>query len=375
MRNDGENRVLMSMTLDHLRRQAITNTLFPPTTLEAALSTLGFVQVDPLAAPARAQDLVLRHRVAGYKAGDIEQAYPEQDLEEDVLHVYGYLPARTLDWLRPRPQHTWRVEREHPDLVHEVMAFVRAQGPSHHRHLEAHFSSPRTAGSWGTEAKATTRLLDMLHYRGELRIARREGNLRYYEVAPSRTCVYDAHARLQTLLLLVVRLYAPITELTLRDLVNRLRHGIAGIQDHRKTVSQMVQSGLLRRTQVDGIGYIWPAEQQVERELDEQVRLLAPFDPIVYDRARFEHLWGWPYRFEAYTPPAKRRWGHYALPLLWRDAVIGWANVSVTDGRLVAELGYVHKRPTAPAFTRELEAELARLAAFLGCDFTPELTP
>ena len=363
----------MSITIDELRRQAVTRTLFPPTALAAAVSALGFVQVDPIAAPARAQDLVLRHRVAGYKAGDLERLYPEHDLEEDVLHVYGYLPSRMLDWLHPRPARSWRVEREHPDLAQEVMAFVHAHGPSHHRHLENHFSSPRTPGGWGTQAKATTRLLDMLHYRGHLRIARREGNLRYYEVAPPRTAVYDAQARLQALLLLVVRLYAPITEFTLRDLVNRLRHGIAGIQGHRHIVPQMVKAGLLVRADVDGIGYVWLAEERIVGEVDEQVRLLAPFDPIVYDRQRFEQLWGWPYRFEAYTPSAKRRWGYYALPLLWRDAIIGWANLSVSEERLMAEVGFVGQRPAEPAFARELEAELHRLSAFLGCVSSPAL--
>ncbi|EWS60580.1 hypothetical protein Y695_04569 [Hydrogenophaga sp. T4] len=55
------------------------------------------------------------------------------------------------------------------------------------------------------------------------------------------------------------------------------------------------------------------------------MRLLAPFDPVVWDRDRFERLWDWAYRFEAYTPPAKRVRGYYAMPLLWRDQVIGWA--------------------------------------------------
>lgn len=54
-----------------------------------------------------------------------------------------------------------------------------------------------------------------------------------------------------------------------------------------------------------------------------QVNFLAPFDPLVWDRRRFEHLWGWSYRFEAYTPPAKRVRGYYAMPLLWGERVIG----------------------------------------------------
>ena len=65
-----------------------------------------------------------------------------------------------------------------------------------------------------------------------------------------------------------------------------------------------------------------------------RVRLLAPFDPVVWDRRRFELFWGWPYRFEAYTPLAKRKLGYYALPMLWRDRVVGWANLSVRDGVL-----------------------------------------
>src|SRR5262249_41011218 len=96
----------------------------------------------------------------------------------------------------------------------------------------------------------------------------------------------------------------------------------------------------------------------------EAVRLLAPFDPLVHDRARFELLWDWVYRFEAYTPVAKRKLGYYAMPLLWRDRVVGWANLSIKDGALAPDLGYVSS-PTDPVFKRELEAELDRLRNFL----------
>ena len=97
------------------------------------------------------------------------------------------------------------------------------------------------------------------------------------------------------------------------------------------------------------------------------VRLLAPFDPVVWDRRRFELLWGWSYRFEAYTPPAKRVRGYYALPLLWRDRVIGWGNLAVENGALRAELGFAESNAARdPVFKRELEAELERVKSFLG---------
>jgi hypothetical protein len=98
------------------------------------------------------------------------------------------------------------------------------------------------------------------------------------------------------------------------------------------------------------------------------VRLLAPFDPVVHDRTRFELFWNWEYRFEAYTPAPKRKLGYYALPLLWRDRVIGWSNLAVKDGQLTSEIGYVAGQPPRDSnFERELEAELERMQLFLGC--------
>ena len=95
--------------------------------------------------------------------------------------------------------------------------------------------------------------------------------------------------------------------------------------------------------------------------------MLAPFDPLVHDRDRFELLWGWVYRFEAYTPAPKRKLGYYAMPLLWRDRVIGWANLSVKNGDTSSTtLGYIALRaPSERAFKRELNAELDRIRTFL----------
>jgi len=101
-------------------------------------------------------------------------------------------------------------------------------------------------------------------------------------------------------------------------------------------------------------------------ETEDRVRILAPFDPVVWDRPRFELFWGWEYRFEAYTPPARRKFGYYALPLLWRDDVIGWANAALTGGTLQVTAGFVRARPRARAFRRALESEIAALAHGLG---------
>jgi uncharacterized protein YcaQ len=105
--------------------------------------------------------------------------------------------------------------------------------------------------------------------------------------------------------------------------------------------------------------------------VDDVVRLLAPFDPLVWDRVRFELLFGWEYRFEAYTPAPKRKLGYYAMPLLWRDQVIGWANAKVDGGVLDVQLGYVSgKAPREAAFRRALEEEVERLREFLGVGLT-----
>jgi uncharacterized protein YcaQ len=92
----------MPLTLDVLRRFAVTRSLFQPTTLERALDTLGFVQADPIRAPARAQDLTLRHRVNGYRAGDLERRYEALGIEEDFFVNYGFVTRAVYELMHPR---------------------------------------------------------------------------------------------------------------------------------------------------------------------------------------------------------------------------------------------------------------------------------
>ena len=118
--------------------------------------------------------------------------------------------------------------------------------------------------------------------------------------------------------------------------------------------------------------WLWPANEGAQSRRwkpDEQARLLTPFDPVVWDRRRFELFWGWAYRFEAYTPAPKRKLGYYALPLLWGEQVIGWGNLSVAGGELACEFGYVSgKAPRDRDFRVGLADELDRMRAFLGLE-------
>jgi uncharacterized protein len=90
------------VSLDQLRRYAIARSLFKPTTLPRAIARLGFVQADPIRAPARAQDLILAHRVKDYRVGDLERRYPRLPIEEAFFIPYGFLPRETLALLHPR---------------------------------------------------------------------------------------------------------------------------------------------------------------------------------------------------------------------------------------------------------------------------------
>src|SRR5215468_4161270 len=99
---------MQKLTLEQLRTYAVARSLFTPTTLLKAIAKLGFVQADPIRAPARAQDLTLRHRVKGYRAGDLERRYATLEVEEDYLVNYGFLFRPHLDLMHPRaPRRRW----------------------------------------------------------------------------------------------------------------------------------------------------------------------------------------------------------------------------------------------------------------------------
>jgi uncharacterized protein YcaQ len=361
------------LDLDALRRYAVARSLFAPTTLPRALERLGFVQADPIRAPARAQDLTLRPRVKGYRAGDLERRYARLAVEEDCLVNYGFVARSLLPMLHPRtPKHPWdAAQRARAD---EVLAFVRARGDTHPRDVQSAFDHGRATTWFGGSLSAGTQLLDGMHYRGMLRVVRREAGTRVYAAIDHPPVDDGADARLaraRALLELVVQKYAPLPSASLGYLAGLMRYGAPDLHNEiRRAVAALREE--LPQAEVDGTTWLWvPGEDPAAgrwRVDPEKARLLAPFDPVVWDRRRFELLWGWAYRFEAYTPAEKRTMGHYALPLLWGDRVVGWGTTAWSEDRasLQATIGWADrgwaKEAALHAAVRE---DLVDLAAFL----------
>lgn len=359
-----------------LRRHALAAAFPRPAPLPAALAGMGFVQADPIRAPARAQDLILRHRARNYRAGDLERRYPRLGLEEGYLHVYGFMGRPLHALLHPRCDEALPDGQLVPDAAAAaVLAYVRAHGPTHPADLAAALAHGPTRNAWGGQSHATTRALDLLQHHGLLRVATRRAGIRIYEAAALPQDPPSPEARLEALVMQLARQLAPAPQPTLTGLAAKVARLTVGPQPRPGPVAALLAKGALAATEIDGERYLFPADSPPPtRAAPGTLRFLAPFDPLVWCRRRFEHLWGWEYRFEAYTPAAKRLRGYYALPLLWQDGVIGWVNLARTRHGLDAQPGFIATRPAGPDFARAFDAEVAAMQAFLGGDTEPPTT-
>lgn len=367
-------------SLEDLRIFTVARNFPRPTTLKRALYRMGFVQADPIRAPARAQDLILRHRVKDYRAGDLESRYTTLDVEEDFFVNYGYVSAPLHRLMHPRSNsrvpaddigRLWpAAKRKNARLILE---FITGRGSVHPREVDAHFAHGKVTNYWGGSSNATTHLLDAMQYAGMLRVAKREKGIRIYAANNHSSDVIDQTERRNRIDLLidtVVNIYAPLSASSLNYYVRRLRYAVPQWRNELSAALQRAKARLAK-ARIDGVDWYWPTTEARRRSSligsdSDRVRLLAPFDPVVHDRSRFEILWGWSYRFEAYTPVARRKLGYYAMPLLWRDEVIGWANLSLKNGSLSATFGYPQSKPRDSDFKLALEAELQQFKLFLG---------
>jgi uncharacterized protein YcaQ len=355
-------------SLQQLRRYAIARSLFKATSLPRAIARLGFVQADPMRAPARAQDLILAQRVKEYRAGELERRYPSLAVEEAFFFNYGFLPRASLALLHPRgTPRAWDTRMQ--ARAQQVLAFVREHGRTYPRDVQAHFDHGRIR-RWGGDLNVSAHLLEGLHYQGLLRVARREAGGRVYEAIEHPPQADSPEARLARagqLLDMAMQLYAPLPAASLAYVCRLVRDGVPHLAAEARQVQEHAKSRYSHAV-VDGVLWFWPQGEKpvaARNAVDDRLRFLAPFDPVVWDRRRFQLFWGWEYKLEAYVPAHKRRMGHYAMPMLWGEQILGWANLKVVDGRLHHEVGFAGPRPRGRAFHSALDEALERMQEFL----------
>src|SRR6185437_14282735 len=188
------------------------------------------------------------HRVAEYRAGDLERRFRRLGLEEDFLYAYGFMPRETMALLHPRPDEgVWQVPGE---LAAEVLAYVRDRGPTHPAELEERFGRERAVNGWGGFSKATTRALQSLHYHGLLRVAGRREGIRIYEAAVPHPEPLLPEARSRDIALLVIGILAPLAEAGLAATFGLLGRGAPGLGGWRQTVAALLAAGELERGEV-----------------------------------------------------------------------------------------------------------------------------
>ena len=299
---------------------------------------LGSIQFDPLAVAGRTHDLVLHARVADYDPAWCDDLYERREIFEAYNKGLSFVQAGEFPWYRARLNRRWQdVLEENADVAERVLERIRAEGPLSVSDFERAQGS--TTDWFGMPANTVRAVLDAYTLTGVVGLARRDGNRRYYDLL-ERLLPADLLAR-----------DVPAVEQFRHRLLSRYRaHGLLGIAgadifgglgtakpDPRfpgypgRTAlrEELIAVGELVTVEVEGLRgkrFVLPDEVGLlERppEPPPSVAFLPPFDALVWDRPLLGSLFDFDYVWELFIPPAKRRWGWYVLPMLFRDRLVG----------------------------------------------------
>jgi uncharacterized protein YcaQ len=334
---------------------------------------LGMIQIDSI----RVNGL-RNHEIAWAARTDapIEALYHLFYRDRGMIETHYPQFATRRDWL------PWFVKDFHkalrnPDrlkdmrpLMRKVKKWIREEGPM----SPADLDSERVVGGFNT-IKETTRALEYLFYVGEVQIAGRSKHFhRLFDlterVAPELLETHKPKKRDE--LAFFARSAAQVLKLgTHRQLTERTAHHIGtwrgGMQLGRKAVDQAIKSGLLveapfaRATNGDPLYALAEELAKPLPGLDEVVRIIPPLDNLLFNRRRFVELFGFEYKFEAYTPQDQRRF-YFAMPILYRHEFAGLIDAK-KDGDVWRITGLDLMKPVA---TEPLRAAIHRLARIAG---------
>jgi uncharacterized protein YcaQ len=299
----------------------------------------GSIQFDPIDVAGRAHDLMLHARVAGYDPAWCDELYQRREIFEAYNKGLSFVLASEFPWFRAQLRATPpRVIAENPEVAARVLVRIRAEGPLSSRDFERERGN--TTDWFGMPTNTVRALLEAYTLTGVLGLARRDGNRRYYDLLerllPAKLLQRDV----------------PLPEQLRHKLHSRYRaHGLLGVggggdifgglgpakPDPRwpghpgRTAfrEELVAKGDLVPVEVEGVRgkrFVLCDEVgllEAPPEPPPSVAFLPPFDPLVWDRGLLGSLFEFEYVWELFHPPAKRRWGWYVLPILFRDRFVG----------------------------------------------------
>ena len=347
-------------------------------TLTRTVRRTGVLQVDSVNVLQRAHYMPLFSRMGPYDVQLLQRASQGRDrrLVEYWAHVQAFMPVDLWPHMRHRmesyrPQRgKWWTDAVTPELEASLLAEIGDRGASTARDLDS--GLPRTKDNWGWNWSAARKALDFLFVVGDLAIAGRNAQ---FEV------LYDLPERVLPARVLAQPVPAPAD--AHRELVRRaaVSHGVATEPDLRDyyrmkpeeskaAVATLVEDGELIPVSVEGVSR--PAYLHRDARLPRRLAaraLLSPFDPVVWERARTEQLFGFRYRIEIYVPAEKREFGYYVLPFLLGDRIVARVDLKAERRTSTLQVKAAYAEAHAPVETaEELATELRVLAGWLGLD-------
>jgi uncharacterized protein YcaQ len=299
----------------------------------------GSIQFDPIDVAGRTHDLMLHARIADYDPSWCDQLYERREIFEAFNKGLSFVIASEFPWFRARARSTPPlVIEQNPEAAERVLERVRAEGPL--SSLDFERERGNTTDWFGMPTNTVRALLEAYTLTGVLGLARRDGKRRYYDLL-ERLLPGE-----------LLRRDVPLREQLRHKLYSRYRaHGLLGVggggdifgglgpskPDPRwpghpgRTAlrEELVENGDLVPVDVEGVrGKRFVLRQEVSLleaapEPSASVAFLPPFDPLIWDRGLLGSLFAFEYVWELFHPPAKRRWGWYVLPILFRDRFVG----------------------------------------------------